>query len=223
MVRETLVELGQTLRALPGQKSFFSFLMSSMIYRDSLNALYAFGGIYAAGVLKLSIIDIGIFGIIGNIAGAIGAWFGGRMDARYGPKPVIVFCIIVLSLACLAIISATPNEAFFMPVGSPDAPSSLPVMIFYVAGAMIGAAGGSMQAASRTLLVDQVPRQDVGKAFGLYALSGRATAFIGPLAIAWVTAISGSQRIGVTPIIALFVIAALLLPFVRGVPVHQRA
>ena len=222
-VRETLVELGQTLRSLPRQTSFFSFLMSSMIYRDSLNALYAFGGIYAAGVLKWSIIDIGIFGIIGNIAGALGAWFGGRMDARFGPKPVIVICIVVLSFACLAIISTTPTEAFFVTVRSADAPSGLPSIVFYIAGAMIGAAGGSLQAASRTLLVDQVHPNDVGKAFGLYALSGRATAFIGPLAIAWATAISDSQRVGVTPIIVLFVVAALLLPYVRGTPAHESA
>ena len=110
-----------------------------------------------------------------------------------------------------------------MPVGTPDAPSHLPILIFYVAGGLIGAAGGSLQAASRTLLVDQVPTQDVGKAFGLYALSGRATAFIGPLAIAWATAISDSQRIGVTPVIALFVLAALLLPLVRSAPVHGKA
>ncbi len=221
-VREGLADLGQTLKTLPKQKSFFNFLISSMLYRDSLNALYSFGGIYAAGVLKWSIIDIGIFGILANITGAVGAWFGGRMDQRHGPKPVIVVCIVLLSLACLAIISTTPTEAFFMPVGTPDQPSSLPNLVFYLAGALIGAAGGSIQASSRTLLVDQVPPSDVGKAFGLYALSGRATAFIGPLAIAWVTAISDSQRVGVTPIIVLFVLAALLLPFVRSASEEAR-
>jgi MFS transporter, UMF1 family len=221
-IREGLTELGATLKSLPRQKSFFNFLISSMIYRDSLNALYSFGGIYAAGVLKWSIVDIGIFGIIANITGAIGAWLGGLMDQRFGPKPVIVFCIVALSLACLAIISATPQEAFFLPVGTPDSPSSLPNLVFYLAGAMIGAAGGSIQAASRTLLVDQVPPQDVGKAFGLYALSGRATAFLGPLSIAWATAASGSQRVGVTPIIALFIVAALLLPMVRSATLEQR-
>lgn len=221
-VRKSLVELAGTLKALPKQTSFFSFLMSSMIYRDSLNALYAFGGIYAAGVLKWTLIDIGIFGLIGNLAGAGGAWIGGRMDQRFGPKPVIVVCIIALSLACLAIISTTPTEAFFMTVGTPDSPSSLPNIVFYVCGAVIGAAGGSIQAASRTLLVDQVLPQDVGKAFGLYALSGRATAFIGPIAIGWMTMVSQSQRLGVTPIIALFVIAALLLPLVRSASAHTR-
>lgn len=215
-IREGLSDLAKTVRQLPRQKSFFSFLMSSMLYRDSLNALYSFGGIYAAGVLGWSIVQIGTFGLLANLTGAIGAWFGGRMDKRYGPKPVIVFCIVMLSLSCLAIISTTPTEAFFMPVGTPEAPSSLPNLVFYLAGALIGAAGGSIQAASRTLLVDQVPADDVGKAFGLYALSGRATAFIGPLAIAWMTAISDSQRVGVTPIIALFVIAAMLLPMVRS-------
>lgn len=221
-VRKSLVELVGTLKALPKRTSFFSFLMSSMIYRDSLNALYAFGGIYAAGVLKWTLIDIGIFGLIGNLAGAGGAWVGGRMDQRFGPKPVIVVCIIALSLACLAIISTAPNEAFFLTVGTPEAPSSLPTIVFYVCGAVIGAAGGSLQAASRTLLVDQVPPQDVGKAFGLYALSGRATAFIGPIAIGWMTVVSQSQRLGVTPIIALFVIAALLLPLVRSASAQAR-
>ncbi len=38
-----LKSLGATLRALPHEKSFFSFLLSSMFYRDALNALYSFG------------------------------------------------------------------------------------------------------------------------------------------------------------------------------------
>lgn len=220
-VREGLRELGASLMRLPGQRSYFSFLVSSMIYRDALNALYSFGGIYAAGVLNWSIIQIGVFGILANLTGAVGAWFGGLMDKRFGPKPVIVFCIVVLSLACIAIISTTPTEAFFMPVGTPEAPSGLPNLVFYLAGALIGAAGGSIQAASRTLLVDQVPRENITEAFGLYALSGRATAFLGPFAIAWATGFFDSQRIGVSPIVGLFLVAALLLPLVRSAPAGQ--
>ena len=53
-----------------------------MFYRDALNALYSFGGIYAAGVLGWSIVQIGIFGILANLTGAIGAWLGGRADQR---------------------------------------------------------------------------------------------------------------------------------------------
>lgn len=217
-VRRGLTELGKTLKRLPGEKSYFSFLVSSMVYRDALNALYSFGGIYAAGVLGWSITQIGIFGILANITGAIGAWFGGKMDDRHGPKSVVTVCIVLLTISCILIISTTRNELLFMPV---VAGSALPDVLFYVAGGLIGAAGGSLQAASRTLLVDQVPHEKVTEAFGLYALSGRATAFIGPLAIAWATGVFDSQRLGVTPVVALFVIAGLLLIWVSGRRTHD--
>jgi MFS transporter, UMF1 family len=220
-IRQGLRQLAATLRGLPSQRSYFSFLASSMFYRDALNALYAFGGIYAAGVLGWSIIQIGIFGILANITGALGAWLGGRMDQAFGPKAVVSASILTLSVCCLFVISTTRTDIFFVPVG---VGSSLPDTLFYTAGALIGAAGGSIQAASRTLLVDQVPPGRVTEAFGLYALSGKATTFIGPLSVAaataWFSALAFSpedaQRLGVTPILVLFVLGLVLLPMVRS-------
>ena len=60
-----------------------------MFYRDALNGLYGFGGIYAGGVLKWEAIQLGLFGILAAFTGAIGAWLGGRMDDKFGPKKVI--------------------------------------------------------------------------------------------------------------------------------------
>lgn len=223
-IRRGLSELATTLRTLPSQRSYFSFLLSSMFYRDALNALYSFGGIYAAGVLGWPIIKIGIFGILANLTGAIGAWIGGRADQRFGPKPVIGISILLLILCCVVVISTTPTQVLFVTVGASQ--SSLPDIVFYVAGAVIGAAGGSIQAASRTLLVDQVESEKVTEAFGLYALSGRATSFLAPFSIALATAWFASeafdlstqdaQRLGVTPIVLLFVIGLILLPWVRS-------
>ncbi|WP_421927738.1 MFS transporter [Neoaquamicrobium sediminum] len=225
-VKEGLSQLGKTLRRLPGERSYFSFLMSSMFYRDALNALYAFGGIYAAGVLGWSIIQIGIFGILANITGAAGAWLGGRADQRYGPKVVVSWSILILTFCCLLVISTTQTQVLFITVADAAGGSGLPDITFYVAGALIGAAGGAIQAASRTLLVDQVDRDKVTEAFGLYALSGKATTFIGPLAIAFATAFFAqeafglstqeAQRLGVTPIIVLFMIGLVLLPMVKS-------
>ena len=84
--------------------------------------------------------------------------------------------------------------------------------MFFAAGGLLGAAAGALQAASRTLLVHQAEaRMSSGQAFGLYALSGKATAFIGPALIAAVTALTGSQRLGVSPVIGLFLIGLALL------------
>ena len=83
-------------------------------------------------------------------------------------------------------------------------------------GGLIGAAGGALQAASRTLVVDQAEgRVAPAQAFGLFALSGRVTAFIGPAAIAAVTAATGSQRLGISPVILLFLTGLALLYFVK--------
>lgn len=225
-VKKGLSELRETLRGLPGERSYFSYLMSSMFYRDALNALYAFGGIYAAGVLGWTIIQIGIFGILANITGAIGAWLGGRADQRYGPKVVVTWSILLLAFCCLLVISTTQTEVLFVQIAAAGGESGMPDLVFYLAGALIGAAGGAIQAASRTLLVDQVAPDKVTEAFGLYALSGKATTFIGPLSIAFATAFFASesfglsaqdaQRLGVTPIIVLFMIGLALLPMVKS-------
>ncbi len=211
-----LKHLGQTLRALPGQKSYFSYLISSMFYRDALNALYAFGGIYAAGVLGWTTIKIGVFGILAALTGVVGAWVGGQIDDRFGPKTVVTTGIVLLFLCCLLVVSTSPSEVLFITVGSAAEPSGLPDIAFYIAGCVIGAAGGALQAASRTLLVDQVPAGKMTEAFGLYALSGKATMFIGPLLIALATGWFDSQRLGVTPILLLFAIGIVLLPLVRS-------
>ncbi len=215
-VKNGLRELANTLKTLPQNRSLFAFLGSSMLYRDALNGLYAFGGIYAAGVLNWSITSIGIFGILANATGAIGAWLGGRMDDRFGPKPVVVVSLLLLTIASILIVSTDPNHVLWMRVAETASDTSLPDMMFYACGGLIGAAGGSIQAASRTLLVDQADPERMTEAFGLYALSGKATSFVAPLLIGLVTAVFGSQQIGVMPVIALFILGLVLLPFVRG-------
>merc|ERR1711916_385007 len=121
-----------------------------MGYRDALNGIYTFGGIYAAGVLEWSVVDTGIFGIIAIISGAIFAWLGGRVDMRFGPKPVITFSIVLLALTTLFITQISRDRVLFLAV---DAASSLPDMAYYVVGVIVGALGGVLQSASRTMMV----------------------------------------------------------------------
>jgi len=215
-IQKSLRYLWESIRNLPKKPSLFAFLTSSMLYRDALNGLYAFGGIYAAGVMQWSIIYIGIFGIIANIAGAIGAWLGGRADHRYGSKPVVTSCVWLLIIASVLIISTDRQHVLWLEVASGSGTSSLPDYLFFICGGLIGAAGGALQASSRTLMVDQAEPGKMTEAFGLYALSGRVTSFIAPLAIAFVTATFASQRIGITPVIVLFLISLLLLPKVHS-------
>ena len=213
-VSKGLRELIDTIRTLPRHPSLFAFLGSSMFYRDALNGLYTFGGIYAVGVLGWSTIQLGVFGILASVTGIFGSIAGGWLDTRLGTKRVVTLTILALIAASALVISTTETHVLFVAVAEG---SSVPDIMFYCAGALIGAAGGALQAASRPLLVDQVEHPErMGEAFGLYALSGKATAFLAPLGIYIFTELSGSQRIGITPILILFVVGLLLLIPVRS-------
>ena len=213
-IRRGLRELKDTIVTLPKHPSLFAFLGSSMFYRDALNGLYTFGGIYAVGVLGWSTIQLGVFGILASVTGIAGCILGGWLDVRLGTKRVVTGAILLLILSCALVVSTSETEVLFMTLAEG---SNLPTIVFYCAGALIGAAGGALQAASRPLLVDQVDHPErMGEAFGLYALSGKATAFLAPFGIWLFTELSGSQRIGITPILILFVIGLLLLIPVRS-------
>lgn len=207
-LRGTVPALMKTLRRLPSEKPLMAYLLSSMFYRDALNGMYVFGGIYASGTLGWSVVDVGIFGILAIITGAFFAWLGGRMDWRVGPKPVIIVTVIILTGVALAIVFLS-REAVFGFAVEPE--SSAPDIAFYVLGALIGAAGGALQSSSRTMLVRQAYPDRMTEAFGLYALAGKATSFIAPLSIGFVTQMSGSQQIGVAPLVLLFTIGLILL------------
>ncbi len=207
-----LADLFRTLRNLPRVPSLMAYLGSSMFYRDALNGMYTFGGLYAAGVLEWSILKIAIFGIVAAIAGAVFCVFGGRVDRRLGPMPVIVFCCVTLILTSCFIISLTPTSVLGIAV---DQGSVLPDFMFYIAGVLIGAAGGALQASSRNMMTRQSNPDRMTEAFGLYALSGKATSFLAPGLIAIASDITGSQRLGITPVVGLFIIGLVLLAWVK--------
>jgi UMF1 family MFS transporter len=210
--RRAWPDLKATLAHLPQRSSLLAYLLSSMFYRDALNGIFVFGGIYAAGVLDWEVIDIGLFGILGTITGALFAWLGGKADSRFGPKPVIVFTCVMLTLVTLGVVFVTRASVFGIPV-APD--SGLPDIAFYVLGGLIGAGAGALQSASRTMMVRQADPERMTEAFGLYALTGKATSFLAPLSIGIATDLTGSQPLGIMPVVALFVIGLILLVWVK--------
>ena len=218
-LRQGLSELKTTLAELPQRRSLLAFLIANMVYTDGLISLFAFGGIYAAGTFGWSTIQLGTFGILLAIAGTFGAWIGGKLDDRFGSKHVIVGSLVLLLAASLAILTLSRDEIFFLKVtpavpGGPlfGAPSE---QVYLLLGALIGMAGGPLQAASRSLLIRMAPKDRIAQFFGLFALTGKVTSFIGPLLIAAVTAITASQKAGMVVLVMFFVGGLALLARVR--------
>jgi UMF1 family MFS transporter len=205
-----------TIREARKHKNIGTFLLANMIYADGLVALFAFGGIYAAGTFGWGAIQLGVFGILLTITGTAGALIGGRLDDKLGAKPVIIGSLIILVVSCIAILSMDRDRIFFFfPVTPADPHSglfaSLPEKLYVAIGLFIGLAAGPLQAASRALLVRLAPRDQLAQFFGLFALSGKLTSFMGPFLVATVTALTLNQKAGVSVLVLFFVVGGFLL------------
>ncbi len=196
-VSRGFAQLAQTLRDVRGQGNVVRFLVGRMIYADGLATVFAFGGIYAAGTFKMELAEVITFGIVLNVTAGIGAFCFAWVDDWIGSKKTIVIALIGLTGCALGAILA------------PD------VTWFWIWGSVLGIFVGPAQAASRSLMARLSPADQATEFFGLYALTGKATAFIGPALVAVVTASMQSQRWGLAVVLAFFVVGLLILLTVR--------
>lgn len=218
-VRIGLRDLRTTLKSLPERRSLMAFLIANMIYTDGLVSLFAFGGIYAAGTFGWNTIQIGSFGILLALAGTIGAWLGGKFDDRLGSKTVIIASLTILLASVGAILLISRDSIFFIPVTPPERGSALfsapAERAYLVLGFLIGLAAGPLQAASRSLLIQMAPKERIAQYFGLFALTGKVTSFIGPLLIGFITAITANQKAGMAILVVFFVAGLALVMRVK--------
>lgn len=199
-LRRGLRSLGNTLKALPRHGQIGRYLLAHMIYTDGLNTLFAFGGLYAAGTFNMSFEEILIFAILLNVAAGLGAAGFAWVDDWIGPKRTILIALAGLFVAGSAILAVETRLAFTL------------------LGCVIGIFIGPAQAASRSLMARLAPPAQRTELFGLYALSGKATAFVGPALVGAVTLWADSQRAGMATIPVFFLVGALLMLPLREPP-----
>ncbi len=197
-VRQGLATLIHTFRNIRHYRNIVNFLIARMIYTEGLNTLFTVGGIFAAVTFGMDFQQIMMFGIAMNVTAGLGAFAFGWIDDWIGPKKTLfiaISCMLVLGSILLMVETQLMFWVFALPLG-----------VFF----------GPAQAASRSLMARIVPSHLQAEMFGLYALTGRATAFLGPAAFGTVTAIFDSQRAGMATLLAFFLIGMLILIPVRS-------
>ena len=196
-VRDGLATLVATLKDVRGNANIARFLLARLIYNDGLNTLFAFGGIYAAGTFGMALNEVLLFGIALNVTAGLGAFGFAFLDDRIGSKPTIMIAICGLFVAGTVALLAEDKATF------------------WAVALAIGIFVGPAQSASRTLMARLAPADQRTEMFGIYALTGKVTAFIGPFLFGTATAWYQSQRAGMATILVMFVVGGLLLTRVR--------
>ena len=195
-VGEAFAQLRDSLRRVREYRDIGLFLLARMLYNDGLTTMFAFGGIYAAGTFGMSPSEVILFGIGLNVTAGLGAASFAWLDDWLGPRRTILFALAGL-IAPGALILLVESKT-----------------LFWIFGLALGIFVGPVQASSRSYLARVAPAEVRGEMFGLFALSGKLTSFMGPLLVGWLTLASGSQRVGMGAVIALFVLGFAGMLFV---------
>ncbi len=204
-VRDGIKTLVGSLRNIRRYRVIARFLIARMIYTDGLNTLFIFGGVYAVGTFAMSVAEVIRFGIALNITAGLGAAAFAWVDDRIGPVRTIL-----IALAALILLGGV-----LLTVESKD--------LFWTIGLALGVFVGPVQAASRSMMARLAPVELQTEMFGLYALSGKVTAFLGPFLVGWVTLLFDSQRLGMATIFVFFALGLLILFPLRRVPMGRQA
>ena len=196
-IRNGLTAVWSTVKQVRRYRQVAIYLVAHMIYTDGLNTLFSLGGLYLAVTFDMSFDDILIFAICMNVAAAAGAFVFGWVDDRIGPKRTILIALASMFVIGLGLVMAESRTMLWS--------LAIPLGLFF----------GPAQAASRSLMARLAPKDLVAEFFGLFALSGKATAFIGPALYGAVTVASGSPRWGMSTILAFIAVGGLVLLAVK--------
>ncbi|WP_293695952.1 MFS transporter [uncultured Agrococcus sp.] len=182
------------------------FLAASAVYRDGLSAVFTFGAVIAGQVFGFGFTDLVIFGIVLNLVAGVSTIFAGRLDDRFGPKPVILVSVGGLVACCLTVFFGAGG-------GTP---------VIWAVGIVLAALVGPAQAASRSFLVRVTPEGREGELFGLYATTGRAAGWMASaLWAVFIAAFADQTLYGILGIALVLAVGFVLLLFVRA-PERER-
>jgi UMF1 family MFS transporter len=192
-----LAEVVALVRTLPRNPVLARFLVARLFYTDGLNTLFAFGAIYAAGTFGMGFEQILVFGIAMNVAAGLGAAGFALVEDRVGSRRMVLAALAAMVALGVPLL-LTGSETWF-----------------WILALSLGLFFGPAQAASRSFMARLAPPGEASAWFGLFALSGRVTGFLGPAVLAAVTALTASQRIGMATVLVFLAIGALILATVR--------
>lgn len=210
-----------TLRKLKSHRHIAVFLLARMLYADGKIAILIFSGVYAAGVMGWGLIEMLSFGVILSVFAVVGGLFAGRLDEALGSKRAVLLEIGVTFLCLVTMVSMSRDAIFFVIPVDPQARLPLPLFNtppefgYLCATIVIAISISAAFASSRTLMARLSPPGMEGELFGLYALAGSATAWLGPLLVERFTSTYDSQRAGFAAIGILLAAGFVLLLLMR--------
>ncbi len=196
LMRAGFQQARRTLRALFVERKYPSiarFLIAFFIYNDGILTIIVFAAIFAEEVLHMSSSEIIVFFAVVQSSAILGSFLFGFVADKIGPKKTISITLVIWL--------AISISAYFVTT----------VAMFYVVAMGAGAAIGSSQSASRSMMALLTPKEQEAEFFGFYdGLCGKASAVVGP-ALYSILADLTNQRIAILFVGLFFLVGLIIL------------
>lgn len=186
-----------TITQLKNYKNLAVFLLAYFFYIEGVNTVIFFSGNYASTTLGFSDTELLIFFLTVQTTAIIGSVLLGILADSFGQKRTIMITLAMwLITVMLAYIVESKSG-------------------FYIVGLIAGAAMGSNQSISRSLMSKLTPFEKKTEFFGFYSFFGKSSAVIGPLVFGLISYLSGSQRLAIISIGFFFITGMIILTKVK--------
>jgi len=154
--------LARTFRSVRRFKEFIKFMISFLIYNDGILMALNFAAIIGAVLYGMNQTEMIIFMIIIQITSIGGAYGFAVIGDKIGYKRSLVFAILGMAAAIVWMLFNQTLTGFF------------------IIGALAGFMLTGVQSVSRAMVGMFAPKGQSAEFFGLFAVIGRTSSFIGP-------------------------------------------
>lgn len=207
-IKDGFVRLGITFSHIKQHKELFKFLIAFFLYIDGVGTIIRMATVFSSDPqlgltheLADMIGGISMVMALGLLITQLVAWpmsfVMGRFGQKWGAKNTLYVCIGTY------IIIATAGTFMFADWN------------FLVLAALVGTVQGGVQAMSRSLFAQMVPKEKSGEFFGFFSIFEKFAAILGPLLMSLVALITSNVRYSVLAVIPLFILGGLFLMKVK--------
>ncbi|MES1239549.1 MAG: MFS transporter, partial [Chloroflexota bacterium] len=165
----SLAQLKTTVRHAREVPGLLRFMVGRFFYSDAVNTIIVVMSVVTTRAKGMTDTQALIVLLLLTVVAIFASFGWGRLVDRWGPRRTLM---VVLTSWAVGLVLGAVSLSIDGPVG---------LVLFLIAGAILGSGLGGVQVADRVLMVRLSPPERVGEFFGLYGLVGKGSQVIGQL------------------------------------------
>jgi len=194
VARAAFARLAETLRHAALYRDLRRFLLCIVFYQAGVQTVITLAAIYAEQAMGFNTRDTLVLVLVVNVTAALGAFFLGNVQDRFGHVPTIAFTLAGwIATVLIAWVADTRP-------------------LFWIAANLAGLCLGASQSAGRALVGYLSPKTRRAEFFGLWGLATNLSSILGPItygAVSWIS--QGNHRLAMLITGVFFVLGLLIL------------